>query len=226
MCPKRNSTFTAAISTGTVRNSINNLSTAGHLTFPEPNDSNWNVMDSDKLGSVFKISVTEGSWLEYLSTELLIYSHTGLAYQIPKGWYRFLTQTGPRKRGTTALYPIPTPEEKLNEQTPEPCTWKITAHCWHGGQQANLGYYQDTTRPIWTSGAFSLFIRAPRTGRHVTEASTHVRLPPWEMTVGLHHGEHSCGPPCPVGAGSTEAVQWIKWMGLSSGWASLSGSHN
>lgn len=61
MCLKWNSTFTAAISTGTVRNSINNLSTAGHLTFPEPNDGNWNVMDSDKLGSVFKISVTEGS---------------------------------------------------------------------------------------------------------------------------------------------------------------------
>lgn len=80
-----NSTFTAAIITGTVQNSINNINTAGHLTLPEPSDGNWNVMGSDKLGSVFKIPVTEGALRECLSTELYIYSHTGLAHQVSAG---------------------------------------------------------------------------------------------------------------------------------------------
>lgn len=85
MCLKWKSTFTAAIIPGTVQNSINNFSTAGHLTLPEPSDGNWNVMDSDKLGSVFKISVTEGALLEFLSTELFIYSHTRTAHKTPAG---------------------------------------------------------------------------------------------------------------------------------------------
>lgn len=151
MCLKWNSTFTAAIITGTVWNSINNSSTAGHLTLPEPSDGNWNVMGSDKLGSVFKISVMECFLFECLSTELFIYSHTGLAHQIPAGWYWFLTQTGPRKRGTTALHFIPIPEEKLTEQIPEPCTWKITDHCWHGGPTGKLRLSARHTRSLQSS---------------------------------------------------------------------------
>lgn len=128
VCLKWNSTFTAAIITGTVWNSINNFSTAGHLTLLEPSDGNWNVTDSDKLESVFKISVIECALFE-------CYSHTGLAYL--QGDTDFWHRLGLEKE-TTALYLIPTPEEKLNEQTPELCTSKITAHCWHGGPTGKL----------------------------------------------------------------------------------------
>lgn len=51
---KWNSTFIAAIITRTMSNSINNLSIAGHLTFLDPSDDNWDVMDSGKLGSVLQ----------------------------------------------------------------------------------------------------------------------------------------------------------------------------
>jgi len=51
---KWNSTFTAAIITGTVSNTIKDLSTAGHLIFPDPSDNNWDVKDSGKLGCVLQ----------------------------------------------------------------------------------------------------------------------------------------------------------------------------
>lgn len=41
--------------------SINNLSTAGRLTFPDPSDDNWDVMDSGKLGIVLQ-KTTAGTW--------------------------------------------------------------------------------------------------------------------------------------------------------------------
>lgn len=94
----------------------------------------------------------------------------------PKGDTDFWNRLGLEKIGTAAPYPIPTPGTKPCEQIPESCTWKIAAHCWRGGQQANLEYYQDTTRLIWTVGVSTLLLRALRTGRRVAGADTQCEI--------------------------------------------------
>lgn len=170
MCLKWNSTFTAAIIPRTVWNSTNNLSTAGHLTRTQ-----WCWLECHgqwQVGECFQDFSNRRCFISVLEYWTV---HLCMGIQV---WHTKYLQSGPRKRGATALYIKPTPDEKLKEQTPEPCTWKIRAHFWHGGQQANLGYQQDTTRLIWAWGAFSLLLGVLKTGRLCLEL-----VPTWDCSL-------------------------------------------